>query len=408
MRRLVWAVPLCLALLTGCRPNAVWSPDGKQLALDPRGTLFTYNVETRKFRQFTRGPQTAVSPVWSPDGSRIAYHSMVVKGGLADSVDLMSLDPATGQSRVIIPKLRTMSKQQGGELGAPPDLVREMLSSAWSPDGKRIAYTAIGDAEEPTLWVANADGSSPRSLLAEQRSAYNPVWSPDGTRLAFLSSTTPAEGQMQGNVSLEVVNADGGERKKLWDGTQRGTLAGFGPAPRWSADGKSIWVTTDLERKENEPFGNKTGFWRVPADGSEPQPGPDLGAPSAFLTANERGAGFFFAPKDQNEQNPRVGFAGPALDDPKVLGTLDPAVLGIKDAQAREVDGFPVPALSPDGSRIAVAFVPKAAQPVLLLYPTAGGKPERVLIPVTTPKPPVKAAPKKPAPKKPVRKARGR
>jgi tricorn protease len=58
--------------------------------------------------------------------------------------------------------------------------------SAWSPDGKLIAYVSDGSGEEE-LYVTPADGSGPaRALTAGSKTRwYHPVWSPDSARIAL-------------------------------------------------------------------------------------------------------------------------------------------------------------------------------------------------------------------------------
>jgi eukaryotic-like serine/threonine-protein kinase len=72
-------------------------------------------------------------------------------------------------------------------LGGSPrrlgDLVAE--TAAWSPDGKLIAFTNLGD-----LSVAHSDGSQPRKLLSVTGDIQNVVWSPDTAHLRFSSSET--------------------------------------------------------------------------------------------------------------------------------------------------------------------------------------------------------------------------
>ena len=90
----------------------------------------------------------------------------------------------------------------GGRARAFPDDTTHAAEARWSPDGRRVAYTAGGQ-----LWVANADGSGRRQLTTLNGGASGPVWSPTGDRIAFVSAVWPdcttdacnaAEGQGQG------------------------------------------------------------------------------------------------------------------------------------------------------------------------------------------------------------------
>src|SRR5262245_48901692 len=62
-----------------------------------------------------------------------------------------------------------------------------------------IAYDSGGD-----IWVAEANGTSPRRLTTDPLREFAPTWSPDGTRLVFW------EGSARGIANLILVNADGG------------------------------------------------------------------------------------------------------------------------------------------------------------------------------------------------------
>ena len=113
----------------------------------------------------------------------------------------------------------------GGSARRIGDFIAE--TAAWSPDGSRIAYTNLGD-----LFVARADGTDPRKLLAVKGDIRNVTWSPDSRELRFDSSETA------GTVGQQLewsVSADGRGLHQL--------LAGWHNPPdeccgRWTADGK--------------------------------------------------------------------------------------------------------------------------------------------------------------------------
>ncbi|MYK69578.1 MAG: amidohydrolase, partial [Gammaproteobacteria bacterium] len=57
---------------------------------------------------------------------------------------------------------------------------RQIRDAAPSPDGERLAFTALD-----RLWVSDADGSNARRITEADRSEHFPVWSPDGEWVAY-------------------------------------------------------------------------------------------------------------------------------------------------------------------------------------------------------------------------------
>jgi dipeptidyl aminopeptidase/acylaminoacyl peptidase len=87
---------------------------------------------------------------------------------------------------------------------------RSVSAVAVSPDGNRIAYI-VGAIDMPanryrsTLWVAQADGSSPPRQLTSGDADQSPTWSPDARFLAFASE----RGATEAKYSLHVIPVDG-------------------------------------------------------------------------------------------------------------------------------------------------------------------------------------------------------
>ena len=107
---------------------------------------------------------------------------------------------------------------------------------ALSPDGTRIAYVSTGDAVEGwdgdlELHVVGVDGGEPRRLTDDGRPDRDPAWSPDGRRIAFTHYVGPADSV------IEIIDADGGNRRTLTTGTQSGPTVSN---PTWSPDGEQI------------------------------------------------------------------------------------------------------------------------------------------------------------------------
>ena len=178
----------------GSSSPPVWSPDGTQIAYWRDRGLWTINTDGTDQRLFL----LSSTMTWSPDGTRIAY--------TGDGLWVMNADGTNQQQ-----------------------LVTKGSSPAWSPDGTRIAYTGDG------LWVMNADGTNQQQLATKGSS---PAWSPDGTRIAYT------------NNGIWVINADGTGEQQL---TERNYT------PVWSADSSRII------------YGNSRGTWTINTDGTNQQ-----------------------------------------------------------------------------------------------------------------------------------------
>jgi Tol biopolymer transport system component len=178
-------------------------------------------------------------PSWSPDGTQIAFAS---EGGIA-------LIASDGSNRVQL--------TDGGD-GID-------LGPTWSPDGTQIAFTrTVGGTGERETWVMAADGSNARVVytsapLTEPNVAVDvtPAWSPDGTRLAITAISPGGEAFLQ----ALVVPLDGGEPVALsplpTDPTRWGALS-----PTWSPDNQWLAFTSDQ-------LGAEFALFTVAPDGSQ-------------------------------------------------------------------------------------------------------------------------------------------
>jgi dipeptidyl aminopeptidase/acylaminoacyl peptidase len=160
-----------------------WSPDGRTIvyqvrepATEKTGNLFALDVASGNVTQLTDLEQISVglwymSPSYSPDGGSVLFTSARPCGSCA---------PSNGEDDQLVWHLWSIPAS-GGE---PTLVLRDAGLGEYSPDGSTIAYTGIsGDGEFGGLWIANADGSDRRQLLAGEY--FLPRWSPDGTRIAY-------------------------------------------------------------------------------------------------------------------------------------------------------------------------------------------------------------------------------
>src|SRR6185312_7447452 len=106
----------------GSYMNVDISPDGHTLAFDLLGDLYYVSASGGKAKRFTRGIALHLRPVWSPDGSKIAY--------ITDESGTMQLSVSNLTGRYH----RIFRKSDGA--------LFEGLDAVWTPDSRKIA---IGD-----------------------------------------------------------------------------------------------------------------------------------------------------------------------------------------------------------------------------------------------------------------------
>ena len=90
-------------------------------------------------------------------------------------------------------------------LGGSPRRMGDIIAetAAWSPDGKTLAYTVLGN-----LFLASADGSNQHKLVNVNGDILNLAWSPDSRRLRFDSSETAGTVGQQLEWEVSVAGAD--------------------------------------------------------------------------------------------------------------------------------------------------------------------------------------------------------
>jgi TIR domain/WD40-like Beta Propeller Repeat len=171
------------------------------------GRIWYTNASREHPEPLTAGPYD-YDPVWSPDGSQVAFTSKTGDNSYA----LFKIDvPPRG-------KPTELASARGSKMDVP----------AWSPDGTRIAFIrASGECPTPgDVWILNADGTDAHRLLALSGDERHPTWSPDNRKIAFSSDVADP-----GNYDLYTVNADGSHM------VRRTADAEDEVGPSWGADG---------------------------------------------------------------------------------------------------------------------------------------------------------------------------
>jgi dipeptidyl aminopeptidase/acylaminoacyl peptidase len=177
-----------------------------QHGLDGNVEVYTMEPDGSARTQLTTDPVADGDPVFSADGSRIAF----AHGVFSDDADVYVMNAdGSGQTR----------------LTTNPAADHE---PAFSPDGSKIAFTSTRDGNAE-VYVMNADGSGQTRLTVNGAQDFGPVFSPDGSRIAFARSVA-------GNADIYLMDVDGTDVARL---TNDG-----GAEPAFSPDGSQIAYTS--------------------------------------------------------------------------------------------------------------------------------------------------------------------
>ena len=110
-----------------------------------------------------------------------------------------------------------------------------IISPAWSPDGKRVAYVSFED-RKPVIYIHELATGKRISLSNQKGNNSAPAWSPDGKKVALALSR-------DGNTQIYVLNADGTGLLRLTRGSTIDTEPQFSPDGRLSISPVIVAVT---------------------------------------------------------------------------------------------------------------------------------------------------------------------
>lgn len=209
--------------------SPVWSPDGRKIALvsrrDGNREIYVVDVETQETVNITRHPADDWTPAWSPDGGQLAFSS--IRSGAWEIYTVNTTCFEAPES--CVEQLVQVTSDGNAN-----------ISPVWSPDGRRFAYNSKASGNWD-IYTMTSDGSDIRQVTTDVENDLSPAWSPDGSQIAF-------ESKRDGNVEIYVIDSSGTAPPR--NITNLSFADDHGPT--WSPDGQALVF-----------YSNREGNWDV-------------------------------------------------------------------------------------------------------------------------------------------------
>ena len=259
MHRL-WALVIVLAIsIAGCGKNEVTvevrGGDGNKVRLDANDLQFKFNrlvdAGTFSFKGIKRGTygvgvvagtyleaeelQLEAAPIWG-----VKEYSVVFDVPAGANTPFKREGTIVYASRP--PNARAWDlfaiRADGSERWQLTDTRGESeRHPAWSPDGRKILFTRGDVMSNIDIYVMDEGGGNVQRLTEHPERDARASWSPDGNSIAFVS-------QREGAVEIWLMDADGGNKRKLVKGRK----------PTWTADGRKIVFTSSAFDDNDELY----------------------------------------------------------------------------------------------------------------------------------------------------------
>jgi Tol biopolymer transport system component len=203
------------------------APDGRQLAVGRRDAngvddIWIFQFARSLMTRLTFDASRDTSPVWSPDGRRVAF-----------------LSNRTGVYQVYVKD----ASGAGSERALTATPYSKGLAD-WTPDGRYLLYSEENPNTRDDIWAVPAgEGNTPKQPVPVLQTRFDesePQVSPNGKWIAYVSSESG-----RSEIYIQAFPASAGPLAGgKWQVSGEG-----GIAPRWRSDGKELYFLTPEYRK---------------------------------------------------------------------------------------------------------------------------------------------------------------
>lgn len=211
--------------------SPVWSPDGSRIAYTAFTSRFpeVYISSGGKGQQVTHFNSTTITPAWTPDGSSLVVASahtgdtelyqvslsgriikQITRSTNIDLAPAFSPDGRIAFASERAGGLQLFATSLGG--GGATQLTYtgyQNDSPDWSPDGTKIVFSGR-DRGAFDIFVMDADGSNIQRLTRDEGNNESPVWSPDSRYVAYTSSRGGIFVMLEDGTSQTLIEKSGG------------------------------------------------------------------------------------------------------------------------------------------------------------------------------------------------------